>query len=302
MKNKQLFENILDWQIQNKKVKGDFLANPIMPEMVSEIEGLLNEKFPEDLLEIYRYTNGQNLKSKERMFLGLTFMNNTEILNQLKFSNSLIKSKFKPTSKSESLVKQIVKFYKKNAPKHSMFGLKKSWFKIEAQCGIGHYGGPYLYKEEETTSKDRTSISIKIQDYSEIKKTIKELHEIENNSWDVLNLIIYSNGKYLIKRNNFNYGNPKSNPKEAVKEIYFHNKWIPFISDEGGNYIGYDLDPGKNGKKGQIIIYGRDELANIVIGNTLTDFLTKISDDLLFNGGKYLINRNHLFDNIKRMK
>ena len=75
MKNKQLFENIIDWQIQNKKLKGKFLANPIKPEMVAEIEGLLNEKFPEDLLEIYRHTNGQNLKSNERMFLGLIVMN-----------------------------------------------------------------------------------------------------------------------------------------------------------------------------------------------------------------------------------
>ena len=298
MKNKQLFENIIDWQIQNKKVKEKILTNPITTEMVSEIEELLNEEFPEDLLEIYRHTNGQNLKNQERMFLGLTLMNNTEILKQLKFSNSLIKSIFKPSPKS--LVTQIVKFYKKNAPKHSMFGLKKSWFKIEAQCGIGHYGGPYLYKEKETTNKERTRI--RIQNYSEIKETIKELHEIENNSWDELDLIIFSNGEFEIKRNNFDYGNPKSNPKEVVKEIYFHNKWIPFISDEGGNYIGYDLDPGKNGRKGQIIIYGRDELENVLIGNSLTDFLTKISDDLLFNDGKYLINRNHLFDNIKRMK
>jgi cell wall assembly regulator SMI1 len=299
MKNKQLFENIIDWQIQNKNLKGKFLADPIKSEMVAEIEGLLNEKFPEDLLEIYRHTNGQDLKSNYRIFLGLTLMNNTEILNQLKFANSLIKTNFKPTPNSEPLVKKIVEFYKRNAPKHSMFGLKKSWVKIEAQCGIGSYGGPYLYKEEGTTKKERTPI--RIQDYSEIKETIKELHEIENNSWDELSLIIFSNGKFIINRNNFDFGNPKSNPKEAIKEIYFHNKWIPFISDEGGNYIGYDLDPGKNGKKGQIIIYGRDEPQNVVIGNSLTEFLTKISNDLLFNDGKYLITQYHLFENLKRM-
>lgn len=300
MKNKELFKNIINWQIQNKRLSDKSLESGIKPEMVAEIEETLNENFPEDLLEIYQYTNGRNSGSNEYIFLGLNFMNSFEILNQLRFCNSLIKSEFEPTEKSEPLVKKILKFYKQNAPKHPMFGLRKSWYKIEAQCGIGgHYGGPYLYKNEKTTNKERKPI--RIQDYSGIRETIKELHEMEKNSWDELSFVIYSNDNYELERKIFEFDNPKSNPKEAVKEINFHNKWIPFISDEGGNYIGYDLDPGKKGQKGQIIIYGRDEPENVVIGNSLTEFLTKISNDLLFNDGKYLITQYHLFENLKRM-
>ena len=34
-------------------------------------------------------------------------------------------------------------------------------------------------------------------------------------------------------------------------------KWLPFCSDDGGNFIGIDLDPDVNGTVGQVINFGK---------------------------------------------
>jgi len=300
MKNKALFENIINWQIENKKLDSKSLGNPIDMEEVTQIEKMIGESFPKDLLEIFEIANGQNNITKKMAFLGLEYMNTYQIIKHLEFCNSLIKSEIQISDKSDPFIDKIASFYLSKAPKHSLFGLKKSWHKLEFKCGIGNYEGPYLYSNPNTTNKERTSF--RIGDYSEIKETIKELHQIENNSWDTLDFIIYANEEIQIERSKFEFSAPRSVPKNSIKEIYFHNKWIPFISDAGGNYIGYDLDPDENGTKGQVIVFGRDELQSVVVGKSLTEFLTKVSDDLSFNNGKYLINRNHLFDNIKSLK
>lgn len=300
MKNKALFENIINWQIANLSLDSKSLSKPIVGDEVQQIEQMIEESFPKDLLEIYEIGNGQNKETKKMSFLGLEFMSSQQIVKHLEFCNSLIKSKIQISDRSDSFIEKIASFYLSKAPKHSLLGLKKNWHKIEFKCGIGNYEGPYLYINANTTNKERTSL--RIDDYSEIKKPIKELQQIENNSWDTLDFVIFANGEIQIERNRFEFSAPKSKPQKSIKEIYFHNKWIPFISDVGGNYIGYDLDPDQNGTKGQIIIFGRDERQSIVVAKSLTEFLTKISDDLSFNNGEYLINKNHLFDNIKLLK
>ena len=302
MKNKELFENIISWQIENLNLSLNSLNTPILEKEVKVLEDILGESFPENLLEIYKIANGQSTTTKEMGFLGLRYMNASQIIKHLEFCNSLIKSEVQISEKSDPFVENISNFYISRAPKHSLLGLKKNWYKIEFKCGLGHYGGPYLYVNSNTTDKERTSFKIEFDEYSEIKNIIKELHQLENNSWDTLNFTIFAKGEIQIERKKFEFSTPKSHPKNSIKEIYFHNKWIPFISDGGGNFIGYDLDPEQSGTKGQIIIFGRDELESTVVGKSLTEFLTKISDDLSFNNGKYLVNRNHLFDNIKSLK
>ena len=286
--------------MENLSLGSRSLGKPIIVEEVEEIEKMIDESFPEDLLEIFEKANGQNEKTKKMLFLGLEYMNSQQIIKHLEFCNSLIKSEIQVSDKSDSIINKIARFYISKAPKHSLLGLKKNWYKIEFKCGIGNYEGPYLYINSNTTNKERTSF--RIDDYSKIKQSIKELQQIENNSWDTLNFVIFANGKIQTERKKNEFSAPKSKPQKSIKEIYFYNKWIPFISDVGGNYIGYDLDPDENGTKGQIIIFGRDELQSTVVAKSLTEFLTRISDDLSFNNGEYLINRNHLFDNIKSLK
>ncbi|MCM3339851.1 SMI1/KNR4 family protein [Paenibacillus sp. MER TA 81-3] len=64
-----------------------------------------------------------------------------------------------------------------------------------------------------------------------------------------------------------------SYPEQAIKDIYADKRWIPFINDFGGNFIGMDLDPDTHGTEGQIINFGRDEDEKIVIADSLKDFI-----------------------------
>lgn len=71
-----------------------------------------------------------------------------------------------------------------------------------------------------------------------------------------------------------------STPIGAIAEIYASSGWIPIAHDNGGNHLAVDLDPGPDGRLGQIINYGRDEDAKFVIAPSLASFLNWCADNL----------------------
>jgi len=73
----------------------------------------------------------------------------------------------------------------------------------------------------------------------------------------------------------------------VVKERYANPLWIPFSHDWGGNHLGVDLDPGPNGRVGQVINFGRDEEAKFVLGQTVDDFIDRIATEL--EAGNFVI-------------
>jgi cell wall assembly regulator SMI1 len=73
----------------------------------------------------------------------------------------------------------------------------------------------------------------------------------------------------------------------VVKERYANRLWVPFVHDWGGNHIGVDLDPGPNGRVGQVINFGRDEEAKFVLGQTVDDFIDRIAAEL--EAGNFVI-------------
>lgn len=62
-------------------------------------------------------------------------------------------------------------------------------------------------------------------------------------------------------------------PEGSIKPMYCNRAWIPLTHDGGGNHIGFDLDPGERGTSGQIIVFGRDEDAKILLSSSLSEFL-----------------------------
>jgi cell wall assembly regulator SMI1 len=300
MKNKILFENIIKWQIENNDLNSNCLREPINANSIDEIEKLLGEKFPVDLLELYAYSDGQIHDTSIYAFLGLEFMDSLDIINHIKFCKSLIKGAFKKSNKSDALIEEIVAFYIQKSPPKSFLGFTKKWYKLNAKIGVDYFEGPYLYKTKSSTKYDK--IPIKIDDYSPIREVVSALHKLENNSWDKICITIYHNGNYEVNRTNFEYDIPKSNPSGKIKEINFHEKWIPFLHDSTGNYIAYDLDPDHLGNKGQIIIFGKDEYENYLIADSLTSFLKLIYDELSSGNIKNLINKIHLFENLKKIR
>lgn len=89
-----------------------------------------------------------------------------------------------------------------------------------------------------------------------------------------------------------------SYPEKAVKLRLYHYKWLPFLTDGCGNYIGIDCDPQVNGKKGQVILYGANERVLAVLANNLYSFL-----DLCVKGineySKELLSQNHIHESLK---
>ncbi|NLF42257.1 MAG: hypothetical protein GX587_06145 [Bacteroidales bacterium] len=295
-------------EVRTNELIGAF-NSPINESEIKKIENLIEEPLPLDFKELYLFANGQSNEGKG-LLLGEQFIDSNEIIRQLEFSRTLIKPEVKAIDnpqKSQELIKKIVDFYLNKAPKHHFWGLTKNWYKIEFKCGVGSYGGPYIYAKENTPSKERKILEIEFKDYDSISGIIKELHKLEEKSynWDELNFVVYSNGKYEIERSFYNFDNEisfTSFPENSIKKKYFHFKWIPIFSDYGGNYIGLDLDPDTNGKKGQIINFGRDEENMFVLADNISEFLDLISEEINKPNSVLLNSESHLHDILKELK
>jgi cell wall assembly regulator SMI1 len=135
---------------------------------------------------------------------------------------------------------------------------------------------------------------------------IKQLKEEEKQTydWDDIEFIVYNDGKIETVREDtdWNYS-ITAFPPQTVKPFYFHSKWIPVFSDYGGNYVGIDLDPDKNGVKGQIIIYGRDVYENRKVADGIEDFFDKIINDINKGTDGYILSDKtyHIHERLKML-
>lgn len=60
---------------------------------------------------------------------------------------------------------------------------------------------------------------------------------------------------------------------EGIKNCWWNIKWVPFISDGGGNNICLDLDPDTNGKYGQVITMWHDSQEREILADSFREFL-----------------------------
>lgn len=74
-------------------------------------------------------------------------------------------------------------------------------------------------------------------------------------------------------------GNNYSDSNKTIG-MYTNPRWIPLIDTIGGDFIGMDLMPGKQGKLGQIITFGADTDTITCLANNLNHFLS-LSIDLI---------------------
>lgn len=297
------FLEIIKVHANNSETKPSKLNGPASDISLERIEQLLGEPLPVEIRTLYKFANGQEANS-EGIFFGERFMSAEEISEQLEFSRSLIKPENKiieDPEKSDELIKKIIDFYLSKTIRKNLFGIRQKWHKIQFSCSVESYGGPYLYARNTTTENEREIVNIDSKSYETIAGTIKEFHELEKKSynWDELEFVVYSNGEFEVKRTFYDFDNQleiSSTPENAIRKKYFHYKWLPVFSDYGGNYIGIDLDPDVNGKKGQTIIFGRDEQEMFVFGNSLEDHFELILSELKKPGNKLLNFNNHLHD------
>jgi cell wall assembly regulator SMI1 len=64
-------------------------------------------------------------------------------------------------------------------------------------------------------------------------------------------------------------------PPRAIQGYYFHaNFWIPLAHDFAADYVAVDLDPGPEGKYGQVIICGKGYIGRYcVVADSWSEFL-----------------------------
>ena len=82
------------------------------------------------------------------------------------------------------------------------------------------------------------------------------------------------------------------NPEEGIKPDFWWNpKWISLTADGGGNGKMIDLDPSKEGKRGQIIQMWHDDADRSIEAQSLKDFFEKYAQDL--EKGLYVIHPDY---------
>lgn len=86
-------------------------------------------------------------------------------------------------------------------------------------------------------------------------------------------------------------GEQKSAEPDKIRSVYFDKLWFPLAHDGGGNFIGIDLNPLKQGRLGQIISFGRDEDTKKVLFNSIEELL-----DYLFEENSKFEIREYVLD------
>lgn len=292
----QKLEKISEWTYNNYIMPSEKISKTLNVELFSSIENLLEEEIPQEFIELYSHFNGEEDGDGTGCLLGLQFMDLKSVVSDLEFSRTLIKPKGKKLEESQTskdLISKIVNYFLSVIPKD------KNWEKLELQCSPGSMGGPYLY----LTDEDERLILKFLDNRDIVFKLCSELHELERDmmNWDELEFEIYPSGNFNMKRIENDWDDmmiSSSYPKNAIQLKYFHYKWLPIFTDGGGNFIGMDLEPDESGRKGQIIIFGRDERVLAVIANDLGEFFDLCLNNIK-NNPKIFLTENHIHEIFK---
>lgn len=309
MTKEEKLNKILNWYSETKQEETKKLAAQEDFQTIHEIEELVGDSLPQDIYELFEKFNGES-GNGYGSFFGHSFVSLREIKNSLDFAKTQVKPqnpKIANPEKSNSLIKEIIQPVIDKLPLKKKLGfIKPKWYKVEFKSGPDSMGGPYFYPNENTTDREREILKLSTEARKQISKHTKELHEIEitDYNWDNLEIIAFGNGRHIVNRTFYDFDNTlplTSTPEGAIRKKYFHVKWIPLISDFGGNYIGIDLDPDTNGIEGQVIIFGRDEEDMIVLADSWEGFLDW-NLDLIHKHGDKLKSESHLHDIYKQIK
>lgn len=309
MTKEEKLNKVISWYSKVNEEETKHLARQENFPKIEEIEKLIGEAIPQDIREFFEKYDGDS-GNGYGSFFGHSFVSLSEMKNSLDFAKTQVKPKNRKVAnpeKSNILIEQIIQLVINELPLKKKLGfIKPKWHKVEFESGPGSMGGPYFYPKKETSGKEREIVELGNETRKQISQLTKELHglEIQDYNWDNLEIIAYGDGKYTVNRTFYDFDNTlpiTSTPEGAIKKKYFHIKWIPLISDFGGNYIGIDLDPDSNGVKGQVIIFGRDEEDMIVLANSWEEFLDW-NLDLIDKEGDKLKNESHLHDIYKQIK
>ncbi|ULQ55195.1 SMI1/KNR4 family protein [Flavihumibacter rivuli] len=303
------FQHLLSLQGIQPEEFQSVLHDPITEMEVRAIEALLGEPLPEAVKQLYAFANGEK-DNGPGLFLQDRFCTSAEIIQELEISRSMIKPEnpfVADAARSEDLARQIADAWFKLAPKPGFLGLGKRWYKFAVTCGVNSWGGPYLYRSEKTADNQREILNVDSKKGEPILDLVGALHALERETynWDELHFVVYADGSFELQRSFYDFDKDipfSSTPANAIRMKYFHHKWLPLFSDGGGSYIGIDLDPDKEGVKGQVINFGRDEEDMVVYANSLDGLLDKVIAELQRPGSKLREGSMHPHEALKELR
>jgi cell wall assembly regulator SMI1 len=89
--------------------------------------------------------------------------------------------------------------------------------------------------------------------------------------------------KSLLDRGTF--ADARSAPRGPIRNDWWHPKWIPLTHDGGCSHHCLDLDPGRGGRVGQVILWWKDQGAARVPAPSFGEWLARFADEL--EAGRY---------------
>lgn len=239
------------------------LNSPASSIKLRQLESFVGESLPKDFKDLYMYANGQD--DGCGIFYGNEFLSLEAIMSQLELSKQFSnKSAQKILSKKtmKELVNYMLSFVddeqKNNDDARLRFAASKN--------SIG--GAVIVSKDVKGIITEKpllTSI-----DHNYVFGLLPKIFDTEN---PLMELLADMQGNYSASVCETTEIPTTSVPDSAIKQLYYHNKWVPIFGDYCGNYIGIDLDPDINGVRGQVIKYGRDEQQMHVLANSLAEYL-----------------------------
>jgi cell wall assembly regulator SMI1 len=304
LSGKKVFEEIIKEQKLELSRTLNCMNNSL-EEDIKVIEHMIQDKLPESFIELYEVYNGEkdNNTTEYSVFLGKKFLSTREIIDDLKFSLSLVKPKDRIIDNPQDSIRltdEIVHLVKdavvSEIKTHGFNTLRNKWHKIEFKCSTNSFSGVYFYNEND---EDYEIVDLDCLD--NVFKLVEKLHDIEREgyNWDEIEFIAYGDGNYQVNRKDYNFSeeiNFISIPEGKIKKMYFNHKWIPMFSDHSGNFIGIDLEPDYDGIKGQVINFGRDEEKMFVYANDLEQFFETVLKLIKTKDFKKIIKKVHLHD------
>lgn len=283
---------------------------PAAIEDLQQIEELLHESLPEEVRQLYLFANGEHEELDcEGLFFGEKFLTTQDIIQQIKESKSIIKSVnnlIVNPELSERILREIVDLIFDYLHERNKLPEAKEWKVLKFQCSSGGFSGPYLYKEKQKNKSGYEIIEMEFDFMKKIISLTKNLNQIEkeNYGWDELNFEVFPDRSYNVERSIYSFYNESnfySTPENAIRKKYFHYKWVPVFGDYGGNFIGVDLDPDREGKKGQVINFGRDESDMVILAESLECLFDKLIHEFENKDNRLLDKNRHVHDILKDM-
>jgi cell wall assembly regulator SMI1 len=300
------FERIVGWYVDNaSEAVSNLVAQQDFGQLAT-IEHLIDATLPDDIGTLYMRYGGDS-RDHAGCFIGHGFMGLDQILESTEFARSLIKPE-KPVvlnaKASDAVILHIVEEMIQQLDKLARLGVvSANWYRCEFECSPRSFGGPYVYETPDVSDQERKIVGSDHIDYDKFYALAAELADLEGESynWDKLNFVVFRDRQYQLERQFYNLGDPEnftSYPEGAIQRTYFHLRWVPIIQDHGGNYIGVDLEPGPTGRRGQVIVFGRDEYDMFVLADDWEGFLDLILG-LIESQPEVLLSDCHLHDVLK---